>query len=100
MDKLTITIEKIGDDYFEYVAEGGPKFGELRGCQSAEGIAKMIAVDLRSWIATQEQHCFERLHTHALTLERLLAEHPDLPLAEIIQDLRRAAEFILIATTR
>jgi hypothetical protein len=34
------------------------------------------------------------------SLERLLAEHPDLPLAEIIRDLRSAAEFILIATTR
>jgi hypothetical protein len=52
MDKLTIVIEKIDADYFSYVAEGGPGFGELRGCQSAEAIAKMIVVDLRSWIAT------------------------------------------------
>jgi hypothetical protein len=50
--KLTITIEQIGDDYYSYAAEGGPGFGELRGCQNAEGIAKMIVVDLRSWIAT------------------------------------------------
>jgi hypothetical protein len=56
MNKLTITIEKIGDDYYSYVAEGGEGFGELRGCQNAEGIAKMIPIDLRSWIATQEQH--------------------------------------------
>ena len=56
MNKLTITVEKIGDDYYSYVAEGGTGFGELRGCQNAEGIAKMIPIDLRSWIATQEQH--------------------------------------------
>ena len=53
MNKLTITIEKIGDDYYSYIAEGGKGFGELRGCQNAEGIAKMIPIDLRSWIATQ-----------------------------------------------
>ena len=98
MNKLTITIEKIGDDYYSYVAEGGPGFGELRGCQNAEGIAKMIPIDVRSWIATQEQHepapgQFQRLHDHALTLERL-------PVAEIIRDLRMAAEYILTATTR
>jgi hypothetical protein len=43
---------------------------------------------------------FQRLHDHGLTLEQILAEHPDLPFAEIIQDLRAAAEFVLIATTR
>jgi hypothetical protein len=52
MNKLVITVEKIDDDYYSYVAEGGPGFGELRGAQTAEGIAKMIPVDLRSWIAT------------------------------------------------
>jgi hypothetical protein len=46
------------------------------------------------------QPLFQRLHAHALTLERLLAEHPDLPLEEIIRDLRAAAEFILRTTTR
>ena len=56
MNKLTITVEKIGDDYYAYVAEGGPGFGELRGCQNAEGITKMIPIDLRSWSAAQEQH--------------------------------------------
>ena len=30
MNKLTITIEKIGDDYYSYIAEGGKGFGELR----------------------------------------------------------------------
>jgi hypothetical protein len=74
MNKLTITIEKIGDDYYSYVAEGDKGFGELRGCQNAEGIAKMIPIDLRSWVTTQEQHepapsgpRFERLHAHSLT---------------------------------
>jgi hypothetical protein len=43
---------------------------------------------------------FQRLHDHALTLEKILAEQEDLPVAEIIRDLRAAAEFILIATTR
>ena len=47
-----------------------------------------------------DKKLFQRLHTHALVLEQLLVEHPDLPLAEIIRDLRKAAEFILIATTR
>ena len=28
MNKLTITIEKIGDDYSSYIAEGGKGFGE------------------------------------------------------------------------
>jgi len=37
------------------IAEGGKGFGELRGCQNAEGMAKMIPIDLRSWIATQER---------------------------------------------
>ena len=55
MNKLIITIEKIGDDYYSYIAEGGKEFGELRGCQNAEGIARMIPIDLRSWIATQER---------------------------------------------
>jgi hypothetical protein len=40
------------------------------------------------------------VHAHALTLERLLAEQPDLPVAEIIHDLRKAAEFVLLAATR
>jgi hypothetical protein len=52
MNKLTITIEKIGDDYYSYAAEGGPGFGELRGAQTAENIKRMIAVDVGSWIAT------------------------------------------------
>jgi hypothetical protein len=43
---------------------------------------------------------FQQLQDHALALERLLAEHPDLPLQDIICDLRTAAEFILIASTR
>ena len=55
MNKLTITIEKIDDDYYSYIAEGGKGFGELCGCQNAEGIEKMIPIDLRSWIATQER---------------------------------------------
>jgi hypothetical protein len=46
------------------------------------------------------QTLFQRLHDHALALEKILAKHPDLPVAEIIRDLREAAEFILIATTR
>jgi hypothetical protein len=29
MNKLTITIEKIGDDYYSYVAEGGEGFGRV-----------------------------------------------------------------------
>ena len=38
---------------------------------------------------------FEPLHTHVLTLERLLAEDPTLPLAEIIKDIKATAGFIL-----
>jgi hypothetical protein len=56
MDKLTITIEKIGDDYYSYVAEDGDNFGELRGCQNAEGIKRMIPIDIQSWIATQRSN--------------------------------------------
>jgi hypothetical protein len=52
MDKLTITIEKIDADYFEYAAVGGPGFGTLQGCQNAESIKRMITVDVGSWIAT------------------------------------------------
>jgi hypothetical protein len=47
-----------------------------------------------------DKKLFRRLHAHPLTLERLLAEQEDLPVAEIIRDLRKAAEFILTATTR
>jgi hypothetical protein len=46
------------------------------------------------------QTLFQRLHAHALTLEKILSRQKDLPLAEIIRDLRAAAEFILVATTR
>ena len=42
---------------------------------------------------------FQHLHDHAVALERLLAEQEDLPLVEIIRDLRAAAEFILVAST-
>ena len=47
-----------------------------------------------------DKKLFQQLHDHAVTLERLLVEHPDLPLADVIRDLRAAAEFVLIATTR
>jgi hypothetical protein len=46
------------------------------------------------------ERLFQRLHTHTITLERLLAENPSLPLKEIIADLRAAAEFIMVASTR
>jgi hypothetical protein len=43
---------------------------------------------------------FQQLHDHTLTLERLLTEQPDLPLQNVIDDLRAAAEFVLVASTR
>ena len=46
-----------------------------------------------------DKKLFQQLHDHAVTLERLLVEHPDLPLADVIRDLRAAAEFILVAST-
>jgi hypothetical protein len=46
------------------------------------------------------QSLFHRLHDHALMLEQLLAKQEDLPLQDIIRDLRAAAEFVLAATTR
>jgi hypothetical protein len=54
MNKLTITIERIDNDYYSYVAEGGPSFGELRGCQNAEAIKRMIPIDVQSWIASMQ----------------------------------------------
>jgi hypothetical protein len=46
----------------------------------------------------EDRKLFERLHTHVLTLERLLAEGSTLPLAEIIKDIKAAAGLILEAT--
>ena len=46
----------------------------------------------------EDRKLFERLHTHVLTLERLLAEDSTLPLAEIIKDIKAAAGLILEAT--
>jgi hypothetical protein len=37
-----------------------------------------------------DKKLFQRLHDHALRLEKILAEHPDLSLAEIIRHLRAA----------
>jgi hypothetical protein len=43
------------------------------------------------------EQLLQSLHVHVLTLERILAGDPGLPLADIIRDLRAAAEFILTA---
>jgi hypothetical protein len=59
-----------------------------------------LALHDQAAAAEMDKKLFQRLHAHALALERLLAEQSDLPLQEIIRDLRKAAEFILTATTR
>jgi hypothetical protein len=50
MNKLTITIEKRR----RLLQPMSPRAAQGSASQNAEGIAKMIPIDLRSWIATQE----------------------------------------------